>query len=267
MKDRIWRAQTRRMAALASTMVTLLAGLLAVPVSPATAASQWEYTFFDDFNTGTWPANWGVPAGQEHLHAPAATNGQGQLNVGYNASVWTNSHLFQYPAGTRVRVSASLNMPDQSVSYASFWTQQPTATAPNGEPRELDVIESWGAQKAAGAQLNPAQFASHPNYDVGRPASYEERVDHHFAAGAKPWDWYWQYHAEWVVGGDSVTFSATNAYGNAVYSRTIYGAARVPNASGFRLRLSNKPTQNQVVGSGTRSNMLVDWVTVQVQRP
>lgn len=264
MKRNLCLRPFRRSAVLSATLMALFASMaVQVPVAPASAASPWEYTFVDEFNSGTWPAKWEVaPAGAGQTNYPAATNGQGQLDVGYNASIWNNGDTFQYPKDTRVRVSASILMPDTHVSYAAFWVQQPINEV-NNEPRELDVIESFGPDKAT-----PAQICSYLVYPhKGASSNWVVPVHQFFPEGQKPWQWGWVYSAEWVVGGDRVTFSATDAYGNAVYTwQTDVNELRVPDSRGFRLRLSNKPAGTTKPG-GTRSNMLVDWVTVQVQRP
>ena len=53
-------------------------------------------------------------------------------------------------------MTASLLMPDTGSNYAAFWVQHPNGI----DPREIDVIESYGPLKPAGAQ-----FASHICYD------------------------------------------------------------------------------------------------------
>ena len=84
-----------------------------------------------------------------------AQNGLGQLDVGRLAQIRTNAG-WTLPAGTQVRVTASLLMPDTSSNYAAFWVQHPNGN----DPREIDVIESYGPLKSTGAQLG-----SHICYD------------------------------------------------------------------------------------------------------
>jgi hypothetical protein len=201
----------------------------------------------------------------------AAQNGLGQLDVGQLAQVRTNLG-WTLPAGTQVRVTASLLMPDTGSNYAAFWVQHPDGN----DPRELDVIESYGPLKTTGAQLG-----SHLCYDdtpetvvnacvaTGRAAELWP-VTHTFPVGSEPWNAYWGYSAEFTVGGDTVTFSASDADGNRAYEAPLIpDPRRVPgNTLPFHLRLSNKDVlPEHVVPGGTRLQMQVDWVSVDVKYP
>ena len=66
-----------------------------------------------------------------------------------------------------------------------------------------------------------------------------------FADGAKPWDSFWEYHAEFTVGGDHVQFQARDGSGNQAYTvSSTPDPRRVPgNAVPFHLRLSNKDVE------------------------
>ena len=95
-------------------------------------------------------------------------------------------------------------------------------------------------------------------------------VTHLFPAAAEPWGTFWQYSAEFTVGGDSVLFSASDTAGNRPYAITSApDARRVPgNAAPIQVRLSNKDVAPEhAVPGGTRQSMLVDWVTVEVDYP
>ena len=266
-------------------LVALL-GVLALVLGPATPATAglpsgenresdpapgwgWEPVFFDGFDGPS-----GLPSEQWHTMLGmngAVQNGLGQLDVGRAAQIRTNAG-WSLPAGTQVRVTASLLMPDTSANYAAFWVQHPNGN----EPREIDVIESYGPYKATGAQLG-----SHLCYDdtpdtavnacvaTGRAPELWP-VTHAFPVGAEPWHAYWGYSAEFTIGGDTVVFSASDAEGNRAYeSALIPDARRVPgNAMPFHLRLSNKDVLPEyVVPGGTRPHMLVDWVRVEVKHP
>ena len=95
---------------------------------------------------------------REHVHfrpAHVQVLGEWQLEVGHLSQIRTNQG-WTLPIGTRVRVTASLLMPDTGSNYAALWVQHPNGV----DPREIDVIESYGPLKPAGAQ-----FASHICYD------------------------------------------------------------------------------------------------------
>ena len=201
----------------------------------------------------------------------ATLNGSGQLDVGHLSQI-RSTPGWSLPVGTQVRVSASLVMPDTGSNYAALWVQHPDA----GDPREIDVIESYGPLKAAGAQLG-----SHLCYDetldngvdecgaVGRTAELSG-VSGNFADGVKPWQSYWEYHAEFTVGSDRVWFQARDGSGNLAYTAaTLPDARRVPgNVVPFHLRLSNKDVApDDAVAGGEQHSMLVDWVAVQVKYP
>jgi hypothetical protein len=201
----------------------------------------------------------------------AAVNGSGHLDVGHVAQI-RSTHGWVLPAGTQVRVSASLVMPDTGSNYAALWIQHPNAA----DPREIDVIESYGPMKPAGAQLG-----SHLCYDETLDNAVDEcgaaglspelwPVGQAFADGAKPWESFWEYHAEFTVGGDRVHYEARDGSGNQAYTvESTPDPRRVPgNVVPFHLRLSNKDVEPQyVLPGGTRHSMLVDWVTVQVKYP
>ena len=231
--------------------------------------SGWETVFHDGFDgpAGVWPEQWHNMLGSNG----AAQNGLGQLEVGHLSQIRTNQG-WTLPLGTRVRVTASLLMPDTGSNYAALWVQHPNGV----DPREIDVIESYGPLKPAGAQ-----FASHICYDdtpetavnacaaTGR-APVITPVTHLFPAAAEPWGTFWQYSAEFTVGGDSVLFSASDTAGNRPYAITSApDARRVPgNAAPIQVRLSNKDVAPEhAVSGGTRQSMLVDWVTVEVDYP
>jgi hypothetical protein len=229
----------------------------------------WEGVFFDGFDgpAGAGPEQWHAMLGMNG----AMQNGLGQLEVGRLAQIRSNVG-WTLPAGTQVRVTASLLMPDTSSNYAAFWVQHPNGD----EPREIDVIESYGPFKSTGAQ-----FGSHICYDdtpetavnacaaTGRSPELWP-VTQAFPVGAEPWQSYWGYSAEFTVGGDSVLFRARDAAGEAAYETgLIPDVRRVPgNAIPFHLRLSNKDVlPENVVAGGTRPSMLVDWVSVEVKYP
>jgi len=241
-----------------------------VPPAPAPApAPEWESLFVDHFDgpAGTWPDQW------HHMTDwnAAAQNGLGQLEVGHLGQIRSTPGWI-LPVGTQVRVSASLVMPNTGSNYAALWVQHPNAA----DPREIDVIESYGPLKTAGAQLG-----SHLCYDetvdngvdecgvAGLPAELSA-VGNLFPAGAKPWESFWEYHAEFTVGADQVWFQARDGSGSLAYTAaTSPDLRRVPgNAVPFHLRLSNKDVDAEhVVAGGDRHSMLVDWVTVQVKYP
>jgi len=264
---------------LAGTTLALL-GLLTGPAQATTPRGEqvesdpaptwgWEVLFQDGFDG---PA--GVPP--EHWHAMtgwngALQNGLGQLDVAGLAQL-RSTPGWVLPAGTEVKVSASLLMPDTGTNYTALWVQHPTPL----DPREIDVIESYGPLKPAGAQ-----FASHICYDdtpetavnacaaTGR-APVTTPVTQLFPAGAEPWSAFWQYSAEFTVGGDTVLFSARDTAGNRPYEiASAPDARRVPgNAAPIQVRLSNKDVAPEhAVPGGTRQSMLVDWVTVEVDYP
>jgi len=229
----------------------------------------WEQVFVDGFDgpAGMAPEQWHTMPG----HGSAAQNGLGQLDVGQLAQIRTSSG-WTLPAGTQVRVTASLVMPDTGSSYAAFWVQHPDGA----DPRELDVIESYGPLKPAGAQVG-----SHICYDdtpetaaqacaaTGRGPELWP-VTQAFPAGAEPWSAYWEYSADFTIGGETVLFSARDGEGSTLYEvASTPDVRRVPgNAVPFHLRLSNKLVlPEHVVAGGTRTGMLVDWVSVEVRYP
>ncbi len=171
-----------------------------------------------------------------------------------------------------MRVTASLLMPDTGSNYAALWVQHPNGV----DPREIDVIESYGPLKPAGAQ-----FASHICYDdtpetavnacaaTGR-APIMTPVTQLFPAGAEPWsrllDLLRRVHRRWrhravlrERPGGQPPYEITSAP----------DARRVPgNAAPIQIRLSNKDVKPEhAVPGGTRHSMLVDWVTVEVDQP
>lgn len=239
------------------------------PTPEPTSVSGWETVFHDGFDgpAGVWPEQWHNMIGSNG----AAQNGLGQLEVGHLSQVRTNQG-WTLPVGTRVRVTASLLMPDTGSNYAALWVQHPNGV----DPREIDVIESYGPLKPAGAQ-----FASHICYDdtpetaanacaaTGR-APVMTPVTQYFPVGAEPWSRFWSYSAEFTVGGDAVLFSASDTAGNRPYEITSEpDPRRVPgNAVPIQVRLSNKDVKPEhAVPGGTRHSMLVDWVTVEVDYP
>lgn len=263
---------------------SMLLSVLVGAASPATAGLApgdtvdsdpaptwgWETVFHDDFDgpAGAWPEQWHVIPGW----STGVQNGAGQLDVARLSQIRTNAG-WTLPTGTQVRVSSSIWMPDTGANYSALWIQHPSPT----DPREIDVIESYGPMKTTGAQLG-----SHICYDqvgdsvdggacaaAGMPADLAP-VGHLFAAGLKPWEAYWVYGAEFTVGGDTVRYFAQDAYGNEVYSITSTpDLRRVPgNVAPIHLRLSNKDVLPQYVREGgTRASMLVDWVNVDVKVP
>lgn len=275
-----------RRAAVACVMLLAVPGVVAASASPSAApgraylpradslpapvaAPEWETLFVDHFDgpAGAWPDQWHHMTGWN----AAAQNGLGQLDVGHVAQIRSTPGWI-LPAGTQVRVSASLVMPTTGSNYAALWVQHPNAA----DPREIDVIESYGPMKTAGAQLG-----SHLCYDE----TVEDAVDDCGAAGlspelwpvgqafpdgAKPWESFWEYDAEFTVGGDQVQFQAQDGSGNQSYAvASTPDPRRVPgNAVPFHLRLSNKEVDPEhVLPGGDRYSMLVDWVTVQVKYP
>ncbi|MBL0746829.1 hypothetical protein [Nocardioides baculatus] len=229
----------------------------------------WELLFEDGFDgpAGTQSPQWHAMTGWN----PALQNGVGQLDVSALSQLRSTSG-WVLPAGTTVKVSASLLMPDTGTNYAAVWVQHPNAL----DPREIDVIESYGPLKPAGAQA-----ASHLCYDETLDNGVDEcaaaglapellPVTDRFRDGAEPWDGYWEYDAVFTVGGDDVSFSAQDGFGNQAYAlRTAPDPRRVPgNLLPFHLRLSNKDVDPQyAVPGGTRLSMLVDWVRVEVRYP
>ena len=229
----------------------------------------WDVLFQDGFDgpAGAPPENWhGMPGWNG-----AVQNGLGQLDVAGLAQLRSTSG-WVLPAGTVVKVSASLLMPNTGSNYAALWVQHPTPL----DPREIDVIESYGPLKTAGAQV-----ASHLCYEESIGNGVDEcgaagltpemqGVTDHFPEGAKPWDTYWQYDAVFTIGGDQVSFSAQDGAGNQTYTvGTTPDVRRVPgNLLPFHLRLSNKDVAPEhAVPGGDRFSMLVDWVRVDVRYP
>lgn len=232
-------------------------------------APVWETVFHDGFDgpAGVRPEQWHNMLGSNG----AAQNGLGQLEVGRLSQIRTNQG-WTLPAGTQVRVTASILMPDTGSNYAAFWVQHPNGV----DPREIDVIESYGPLKPAGAQ-----FASHICYDdtpetavnacaaTGR-APVMTAVTQLFPAGAEPWSSSWAYSAEFTIGGETVLFSASDPAGSRLYEMaSAPDARRVPgNAAPIQLRLSNKDVlPEHAVPGGSRQSMLVDWVTFEVKYP
>lgn len=273
------------MSLLARALVAVLAVLVPVlaPGHPASAGLPsgetresdpapgwgWEAVFFDGFDgpAGTGSEQWHAMVGMNG----ALRNGLGQLEVGRLAQIRSNVG-WTLPAGTQVRVTASLLMPDTSSNYAAFWVQHPNGN----DPREIDVIESYGPFKSTGAQLG-----SHICYDdtpetavnacaaTGRGPELWP-VTHAFPVGSEPWHASWGYSAEFTIGGDKVLFSASDAEGNRTYETALIpDVRRVPgNAVPFHLRLSNKDVlPEHAVPGGSRATMLVDWVSVDVLYP
>ncbi|WP_439937501.1 hypothetical protein ACS3YM_16405 [Nocardia sp. N13] len=229
----------------------------------------WETVFFDGFDgpAGVASVQWHTMGGWNG----AVQDGLGRLDVGRLGQIRTNTG-WTLPVGTQVRVTASLLMPDTSANYAALWVQHPDGN----DPREIDVIESYGPFKSTGAQIG-----SHLCYDdtpatlvnacvaTGRPPELWP-VTHAFPAGAEPWRSYWGYSAEFTVGGDHVLFSASDAEGDRLYeSALLPDPRRVPgNALPFHLRLSNKDVlPEHVLPGGAQPNMLVDWVSIDVKYP
>lgn len=276
--------RTRRTAAWRTVLLGVTALLLATIAGAPVQASiprgdtvdsdpapdwGWEQVFFDGFDgpAGAPPEQWHSMLGFNG----AVHNGQGQLEVGHLAQLRTHAG-WAFPAGTEVRTTVSLLMPDTGSNYAAFWVQHPNGA----EPREIDVIESYGPLKPTGAQVG-----SHICYDemvgvgteacevAGMPAELWP-VSHAFPAGAEPWSVYGQYAAEFTVGADTVQFSATHGDDEPVYSFPLLpDARRVPSAAvPFHLRLSNKDVEPQhAVPGGQRHSMLVDWVSIEVRTP
>lgn len=270
---------SRRAPVLAALTIAVL-GLLAGPAEATLPRGDrvesdpdpswgWELLFEDGFDG---------PAGAQspHWHAmtgwnPAVQNGVGQLDVASLAQVRSFSG-WTLPAGTVVKVSASVLMPDTGTNYAAFWVQHPNAL----DPREIDVIESYGPLKRAGAQV-----ASHLCYDETIGNGVDEcaaaglvpellGVSDLFPDGLAPWDAYWEYDAVFTIGGDQVSFAAQDGVGNQAYAvGTTPDARRVPgNELPFHLRLSNKDVAPEhAVPGGERLSMLVDWVRVEVRYP
>ncbi len=237
---------------------------------PASAPrAPWQDLFVDNFDgpAGVWPDQW------HHMTDwnAATLNGVGQLEVGHVAQIRSTAG-WMLPAGTQVKVSASLLMPNTGTNYAALWVQHPNAL----DPREIDVIESYGPLKTAGAQA-----ASHLCYDPTLGDPVDEcaaaglspemwSVTDAFPVGARPWETFWEYTATFTVGGDTVEFEAEDGWGNKSYAFTSPSdPRRVPgNAVPFHLRLSNKDVEPEHrVAGGDRFGMLVDWVRVQVQYP
>lgn len=275
------RPGTRAVLATATLLATVLVGALGAHpaganLAPGDAADSdpdpswgWEPLFFDGFDgaVGEYPGQWHQMTGWN----AAAQNGTGQLDVGHLAQIRSTSG-WTLPAGTQVRVTASMLMPDTGTNYTALWVQHPNAA----DPREIDVIESYGPLKTAGAQLG-----SHICYDetvdndvneceaAGLPAELHP-VGHAFAAGAQPWEAFWQYSAEFTIGGDSVAFAAQDGSGHQAYQvASTPDPRRVPgNLLPFHLRLSNKDVEPEyAVAGGARHSMLVDWVAVEVKLP
>lgn len=239
------------------------------PTPDPTAPPVWENLFVDHFDgpAGAAPGQWHQMTGWN----AATLDGSGRLEVGRLSQIRSTSG-WVLPAGTRVRVSASLLMPDTSSNYAAIWIQHPNPA----DPREIDVIESYGPKKTGGAQLG-----SHLCYDETLDNDVDEcgaaglgpelwPVAKSFADGAKPWNSSWEYHAEFTVGGDQVLFQAEDGSGHRAYSVTSNpDPRRVPgNAVPFHLRLSNKDVDpDHALPGGSRHSMYVDWVVVEVMYP
>ena len=106
--------------------------------------------------------------------------------------------------------------------------QQPrpsgSSTPSPASPREIDVIESYGPSKPAGAQVgshicydDSPETASNACAATGRGPELWPVADA-FPKGAGPWDVSWEYAAEFTIGGDTVRFSAADGTGNELYS-------------------------------------------------
>ena len=237
------------------------------PVPPP--VPEWERVFYDGFDgpAAVAPEQWHAMLGKNG----AAQNGAGQLVVGQAAQIRTNAG-WSLPVGTQVRVTASLLMPDTGSNYAAFWVQHPNGN----EPREIDVIESYGPLKPTGVQLG-----SHLCYDD----TLETAVNACVATGRGPelWPCRTPSRAAPRRGRPSgptppsspsaatrSSFSASDDQGNRLYQTPLLpDARRVPgNALPFHLRLSNKDVlPEHAVAGGTRLDMLVDWVSVEVKQP
>lgn len=279
MSRRTRRQAARRPAVLAGTTLAVLC-LLTGPAQATTPRGEqvesdpaptwgWELLFQDGFDgpAGAPPESWHAMPGWNG----AVQNGLGQLDVAGLAQLRSTTG-WVLPVGTEVKISASLLMPNTSSNYAALWVQHPTPL----DPREIDVIESYGPLKTTGAQV-----ASHLCYDETPDNGVDEcgaanltpellGVTDRFPEGAKPWDAYWQYDAVFTVGGDQVSFSAQDGAGNQAYSvGTTPDLRRVPgNFLPFHLRLSNKDVApDHAVPGGDRFSMFVDWVRVEVRYP
>ena len=279
MSRRTSRQAVRRSAVLAGTILAALCPLTGPAQATIARGDQvesapaptwgWEVLFQDGFDgpAGAPPEHWHVMTGWDG----ALQNGLGQLDVAGLAQL-RSTPGWVLPAGTEVKVSASLLMPDTGSNYTALWVQHPTPL----DPREIDVIESYGPLKPAGAQV-----ASHLCYDESLDNGVDEcgiagltpellGVSDHFAEGSGPWDAYWEYDAVFTVGGDQVSFSARDGLGNRAYSvGTSPDLRRVPgNLLPFHLRLSNKDVAPEyAVPGGERPSMFVDWVRVEVRYP
>ena len=181
--------------------------------------------------------------------AGAVHNGLGQLDVGHLSQIRTNAG-WTLPVGTQVRVTASLLMPDTGSNYTALWVQHPNGI----DPREIDVIESYGPLKPTGAQLG-----SHICYDdtletavnacvaTGRAPELWP-VTQTFPVGAEPWYAYWEYSAEFTIGGDTVVYTARDGQGNVAYQLAStpdvrrVPATRPPSTSGCPTRTSRPST-------------------------
>jgi hypothetical protein len=229
----------------------------------------WEPLFLDGFGgaAGTAPEQWHPMPGS----GTALQDGQDVLDVGHLAQIRTNAG-WMLPVGTQVRVSASLLMPDTGSNYAALWIQHPNGV----DPREIDVIESYGPLKPTGAQLgshicydDTPETAANACVATGRGPELWP-VTQAFPAGAAPWDTWWEYTAEFTIGGDTVVYSADDGQGSVAYQVvSTPDVRRVPsNTVPFHLRLSNKDVApDNAVPGGTRPSMLVDWVGVEVKYP
>jgi len=241
----------------------------AEPSSPTGSAPEWEAIFNDEFDgpAGTAPSQWHPLAGWNG----ASLDGQGRLQVDRLAQLRSVSG-WSLPAGTRVRTTVSLVMPDTGSNYAAFWVQHPSPA----DPREIDVIESYGPSKPAGAQVgshicydDSPETASNACAATGRGPELWPVADA-FPKGAGPWDISWEYAAEFTIGGDTVRFSAADGTGSELYSvTTLPDPRRVPsNTIPLHLRLSNKDVvPRYAVSGGQQHSMFVDWVRVEVDYP
>ena len=213
------------------------------PSTPTPTPSWgWERVFVDGFDgaAGTGPDQWHAMPSSNW----PAQNGQGQLEVGQLAQIRTNQG-WVLPFGTQVRVTARLMMPNTGSNYAAFWVQHPNGT----DPRELDVIESYGPLKTDGG---PARLAHLLRRDgrhrlhgvrgvgvpgravVGRPALPRRARSRGTPSGSTT--------PTFTVGGDTVQFSANDDVGNQAYAMNLNpDLRRVPRQRRpFQLRLSNK---------------------------
>ena len=182
---------------------------------------------------------------------------------------------FNYPSGTRVRITASVLLPSTSDNLASVWSTHHDVNQPRGE---MDLIESYGPNYTGGAK---AQVATHACWtglhgedgvdttcaEATSATHWNQRVDNlaTFPWGSKPWDTWHTYTLEFTVASTyNVNFSSRDGGGNLMYSYPLPSGkvSRVGAGRDYFMRVTNKYTPN--TSGATRTEMWVDWIKLEI---